>query len=107
MPRRSGLGLLPFLPASRPLCRPADPGPRHELLAKYLSHKTILSTLQLILGVCGVALVVYIPFVLPCGESMTMITVSLASHLIASPRRKVFFFADLDGRQKVTGVHPP
>lgn len=55
--------------------RRADPGPRNELMGKHLSHKAALGAMQLVLGLCGVALIIYVPIAFPCDESLAAIAV--------------------------------
>lgn len=58
----------------RPVC-PADPGPRKMLLEKYLTRKSILGAVQLLLAVFGVVLLFCVPLIIHCEKTMAMIIV--------------------------------
>lgn len=57
---------------------PADPGPRNKMLQTHFARKTWLGIAQLVLGMCGTALVFYVPFAYGCdGNAVAIVTVSL------------------------------
>ena len=84
------IGQMPLTPSPPPHCActchatlpPTDPGPRNELLEKYLTRKSVLGAVQLVLALVGMALIIIIPLTFICREALGVALVRVRSRVI-------------------------